>query len=367
MIHSGLNINFKNSDNKLAFNQCCLSSRPLTYVEDPKTIWLSKDLQELRKKNDQNLWDEGCWECERLENANYKSFRQTMTERLGTEKSTKGPSRIDFLFDRSCNLACINCGPRHSTFWQKHLNDNNLTSFKFDNNSTYTQLVDVVNNLDLSNLTTIQFCGGEPMISNSYWKISELIAGKIPNAHEKLDMAINTNATQSLNEKHFRIIEKFRLVKFIISIDGTKDKFEYLRWPANWNKLIDNLKNYKETLPVNVMFMVQEVINPLNLYYFDEVKQWVAQNFSSNRLGDAVDYNFQLSMHGDLNVNFITEKYYQNLNNEIKPVLNADWKENPQQIKRMIEYLNKFDKLRNLSWIKTFPEVAEFYSDYLTK
>jgi organic radical activating enzyme len=367
MIHAGLNINFKNNENKLAFNQCCLSTRSLTYVVDPKKIWLSKELLELRNKNDNNVWDEGCWECERLENGQYKSFRNSMIERLGINKNVSGPSRIDFLFDRSCNLACINCGPNASTFWQKHLSDNKIPSFKYDNTSTYEQLVDVIDNLDLSNLTTIQFCGGEPMISNAYWKIADLILHKIPNAVEKVDMAINTNGTQKLNEKHLRIIEKFRLVKFIISIDGTKDKFEYLRWPAKWNHLLDNLTEYKEKLPVNVMFMIQEVINPLNLYSFDEVKKWAANDFSTNRLGDPIDYNFQLSMNDNLNVNFITEKYYQNLNKEIKPVLDNNWQEIAAHIKRMIEYLDKFDKIRNLSWVKTFPEVAEFYSDYLNK
>jgi sulfatase maturation enzyme AslB (radical SAM superfamily) len=328
---------------------------------------LSEELVELRNKNDSNIWDEGCWECERLENAQYKSFRKSMIERLGTNKNVSGPSRIDFLFDRSCNLACINCGPANSTFWQKHLSDNKIPSIKFDNTSTYNQLVNVLNNLDLSNLTTIQFCGGEPMISNAYWKIAELIADTVPNTIEKVDMAINTNATQVLNEKHFHIIEKFRLVRFVISIDGTKDKFEYLRWPAKWNHLLDNLTEYKEKLPVNVMFMIQEVLNPLNLYYFDEVKKWAINDFNTNRLGDPVDYNFQLSMNDYLNVNFITEKYYQNLDKAIKPVLQNDWKENPTLIKRMIEHLDKFDKIRNLSWVRTFPEVAEFYSDYLTK
>jgi len=103
------------------------------------------------------------------------------------------------------------------------------------------------------------------------------------------------------------------------------------------------------------------------LYYFDEVKKWAINDFNTNRLGDPVDYNFQLSMNDYLNVNFITEKYYQNLDKAIKPVLQNDWKENPTLIKRMIEHLDKFDKIRNLSWVRTFPEVAEFYSDYLTK
>jgi len=57
-------------------------------------------------------------------------------------------------------------------------------------------------------------------------------------------------------------------------------------------------------------------------------------------------------IHAGLNVNFITEKYYQNLNKGIKPVLDNTWQEIAAHIKRMIEYLDKFDKIRNLSWVK---------------
>jgi hypothetical protein len=62
----------------------------------------------------------------------------------------------------------------------------------------------------------------------------------------------------------------------------------------------------------------------------------------------------------------MTEEYKQavqgtNLANFINPM----WEENSNQIKKMIEEINRFDTIRNEDWRKTFPEVAGFYSRYI--
>jgi hypothetical protein len=49
----------------------------------------------------------------------------------------------------------------------------------------------------------------------------------------------------------------------------------------------------------------------------------------------------------------------------LENLLSPDWQENPQKITDMLEEVDRFDKIRNQDWRKTFPEVAEFYSRYL--
>ena len=366
MIHGGLNINIKNASSNLTYNQCCLSTNYLTWSDDSLVKWDNTNLQNIREKNSRNEWDSGCWQCERLEKTGANSFRQSMIEKFGVKEGLSGPQRIDLLFDRNCNLACRTCSPNSSTFWQKHLKENNL---KFGNISDDSQNLETIlrtlKSLDLSNLRTVQFCGGETLLGNSYWKAAEAIAELVPDSKHNIELGFQTNGTQPIHTKHYETIEKFKLVKLLISIDGINDRFEYLRWPANWNQVTDNILHLKETLPSNVMFFIQETTSCLNLFYADEVSTWVKNNFSTNREGDPTEHATQLATHSYLNVGNITQEYVDALaGTNIVNAISSTWKENPVTIKTFLRETQKFDQLRGQDWKKTFPEVAHFYSRY---
>lgn len=367
MIHGGLNINLKAQADTLYYNQCCLSTTQLEVPGDSKLLWNSAPMQEIRKTNNENRWLDGCWQCQHLESAGLKSFRQAMIEGIGTGENLSGPKRIDLLFDRSCNLACRTCGPESSTFWEKHLKDNRLLVREtFNENQNIDTIKNILETLDLSNVEQIQFCGGETLMGNTYWKTAHLLSELIPNAKDKVLLGFQTNGTQPVNEKYYELIEKFKLVKLMISIDGTHNRFNYLRWPADWNQVVDNILNLREKLPGNVMFFVQECTSNLNLFYFNEVGNWFKNNFETNRFGDQVDHTTQLASHPYLNVNTITQEYIDAIKDTaVFKFISPNWEENPAKIKEFIRETEKFDQLRGQNWKKTFPEVTNFYSRYL--
>lgn len=367
MIHGGLNINLKSQNNTLQFNQCCLSTSTLTVPHDIEHLWQHEKLKKIRKINDENSWLKECWECEKVETAGLKSFRQSMIEGLGTEKNLSGPQRIDLLFDRSCNLACRTCGPLSSTYWIKHMKDAGLpVNVEIGSNDNVGRVKKVLTALDLSNLKQVQFCGGETLMGNTYWDTARLIADLIPDAHERILLCFQTNGTQPIEEKNYDLIGKFKLVKFMISVDGIGDRFEYLRWPASWSQVVDNIQNIREKAPTNVMFYIQECTSNLNLYYFNEVGTWIKNNFETNRFGDKNDHSTQLAMHAYLDVNTITQEYFDALQGtEMARFVSTDWRENPFKIRQFVAETEKFDLLRGQDWKKTFPEVAAFYARYL--
>ena len=376
MIHGGLNINLKSDNSELTYNQCCLSTTQLVVPNNGQVNWNDPQLQSLREQNNENAWHSGCWECERLEKVGIKSFRHSMIEKFGVNKNLSGPQRIDLLFDRSCNLACVTCGPASSTFWQKHIKDNHLIIKDVNNvvipgehtNDTdnFQKIQHTLTSLDLSNVGMIQFCGGETLLGNTYWKTAELLAELIPDAKNRLELGFQTNGTQSIDPKYYDLIDKFKLVKLMVSIDGVGDKFEYLRWPASWNQVTDNVLNLRDTLPSNVMFFVQETTSCLNLFYFNEVSIWVKENFNANREGDPTDHSTQLAIHDYLDVNNITQEYVDALQGtDMIHMVSPNWQERPDVIKTFLKETQKFDQLRGQDWKKTFPEVAAFYSRYL--
>lgn len=365
MIHGGLNLYLKEKSGNVHFNQCCLSTKSTVKLD--KNLWDHPVLLELRANNNANKWDRDCWECERLENSGRRSFRQAMTDAFGKVDNLSGPKRIDLLFDRSCNIACVTCGPHSSSTWQKYIRDNHIPiENNFVNTTTINKVYETLDKMDLSNMEMVQYCGGETLLGNTYWKVTEYLANKLPNAKKNLTLAFQTNGTQTIDAKYYDLIEKFHLVKFVISLDCTQERFNYLRWPANWNQVVDNISSLKEKLPVNVMFFVQETTSNLSLYYYNEVKSWMNKNFNANRVTDPIEYSTQLAMHPFLNVNNITNEYYEYMQStDIKGIFVNNWRENKENIRLFLTEMENFDRFRDLNWKKTFPEVANFYSKYL--
>jgi hypothetical protein len=364
IIHGGLNIILNNTSSVALIKSCCL--RHDTYESDPNlNIWNDSRLIKLRDKNNKNEWHSGCWTCQGNEDAGLTSFRTGMLEKFGIRKNLSGPQRLDLTFDISCNLACRTCGPASSTLWQKHLKDNNLPFATTSPISKADEMIAILKTLDLTNLEMIGFYGGETLMGDGYWQVANAIADMVPHAKEKLIISFQTNGTQSIKEKYFNIIEKFHLVKLNISLDGIGERFEYLRWPAKWEQVTDNIVKLRENLPVNVMFLVEETISIFNLYYQNDLDCWIKNNFSVNRLGDKVTHTRHVA-NGIYSLTNLSQQYVDNLiDNPLQNLINPSWKENPQQIKEMIAEIETFDKIRNQDWKKIFPEVASFYSRYL--
>lgn len=365
MIHNGLNINLKENDD-LGHNQCCLSTTPLEFVQQDQVIWNSDQLNDIRDKNNNNQWLPGCWQCQTLEKTGIKSFRLSMIEKFGRHPNLSGPQRIDLLFDRNCNLACRTCGPGSSTLWEKQYKEMKLPVDIVSGHDNTERIKKILQGLDLSNVGMIQFCGGETLLGNKYWEIAKWLADNIPDAKNKIELGFQTNGTQPIHSRWFDVIEKFKLVKLMISIDGVGDRFDYLRWPATWNQTVDNIMNLKQTLPGNVMFFVQECTSCLNLYHYNEVRDWVSNNFSTNREGDPVHHSTQMAIHQFLHPSNITQEYRDALaGTPMSNIVGKNWQEDPEKIKMFIERTQALDQWRSQDWKKTFPEVAEFYRRYL--
>ena len=364
IIHGGLHITFRNDSPLVYSQQCCLRTDE---YDNPigVNIWDDPRLQPLRELNNTNTWHKDCWTCQGNELAGLTSFRTGSLEQFGVSQHLGGPKRLDLMFDISCNLACRSCGPDLSTFWQQHLKENKLSFRSMSPISRADELIAVLKTLDLSNLEMVVFCGGETLMGNAYWKVANAIADMCPQAKDKITVSFQTNGTQSIDKRHFNTIERFRLIKLNISLDGTSDRFEYLRWPANWNRVVDNINDLKATLPVNVMFLIEETISIFNLFYQSELDQWVKNNFSANRLGDVMDHSRHVAL-GIYGLGNLSQKYIDAVRStNLVNLVNPDWEEKPEQISAMIKEIQKFDVIRNQNFTKTFPEVAEFYSNYL--
>ena len=83
---------------------------------------------------------------------------------------------------------------------------------------------------------------------------------------KNIQLILNTNGTV-YSEKIISIFRKFKSVELFLSIDDIEKRFEYQRWPAKWDKIDSNIKNYsvlKENINVEFYPSVS-VLNILNI------------------------------------------------------------------------------------------------------
>ena len=360
MLHGGLYLNIEHAQPWI--EACCL--RPDDYaIEIGRPFWPIQQMSDLRAKNLSGQWDPGCNACKNLEDAGMISMRQGMNRGLGIFGRTEvsGPARIDIMFDISCNLACRTCGAHASTFWQHHLRSVGEWHEPIRVNRSKNQVLQTLATLDLSNLRQVVFCGGETLLGQEYWDVARWIVQNTPNAQRDLTMCFQTNGTQTIASKNFDVIQGCRLVKLQVSIDGTADQFEYLRWPAHWCEVSDNLQDLRTRLPGNVMFLVEQTISIFNVLHLDDVDQWVEKTFNLDNTRDRVDCTRHLAW-GIFNLKNSSTELMQKLHEKSRnDLVDSDWTEDPTAIHAMLTEIKKFDQHRGQSFAQTFPEVFDCF------
>ena len=89
-----------------------------------------------------------------------------------------------------------------------------------------------------------------------------------------------TNATIFPKEKFWERWKKFEKIDLQLSIDGQGKHFNYTRWPAEWDQVLENIKLYrdKEASENNLKLTVGHVISIFTVFYFPEFFKWCLQN-----------------------------------------------------------------------------------------
>jgi sulfatase maturation enzyme AslB (radical SAM superfamily) len=190
---------------------------------------------------------------------------------------------LDINIDYTCNLACVTCGPDLSTTWRNEL--------KIPGRQVRPHLEDFfekhIKKLDLTHLREVRMWGGEPLLTNTHIKILEFIIEQGNAANIKL--MYNTNGTQRITEKTKKLIEQFEFARISFSIDEIGKQFEYLRYPAKWAEVEENLFWWRDNLPHNSMLSFTVTASVLNVLTLNNVYDWWSKNFTKSIYGDDIE------------------------------------------------------------------------------
>jgi len=216
-----------------------------------------------------------CQPCYDIEKHGGKSFRQsknTMLDQMITmdeiEEMTNPDGSLkdfnmrywDIRFSNVCNLSCRMCGPEYSHTWAKEVDKrfNGKHIVKAHESEEWSDMISKYGPLD--ELYDIYFAGGEVMFQKEHWQMLDHL---IDIGKTDVMVMYVTNLTK-LDYDGYKLLDyvpKFRDVTFTVSMDGTGDLLEYIRWGSKWDQIVKNLDT------VNNLPNVHLRVNHVTMWY----------------------------------------------------------------------------------------------------
>jgi organic radical activating enzyme len=259
-------------------------------------IWNSDFMKSTRLDMLNDRIPDSCKKCFVEESAGIVSKRQWETEvweqRIDMESVINSTGEdgslpvnipyFDLRLGNMCQLKCIMCSPHDSSAWIKDwkLQFSKYKTIELSRDQSWDKSYDYTwyqksSFLDTMrsqshNIKELYFAGGEPLIIPEHYKILEFMVET--GSAKNCVLRYNSNGLE-LPEKLFKLWNHFKSVKFNFSIDAVGIKNDYIRYPSNWNSVVENLKILDNTSS-NVTVNIAAAIQLLNVCEIAELAQW---------------------------------------------------------------------------------------------
>lgn len=354
-----------------------------------KEVWNSKFMRDTRSQMVSGTVPESCTKCFSEESKGIKSKRywetEVWNERLDLNKlvstmSDDGsmPMNIpyfDLRLGNLCNLKCVMCSPHDSSAWIKdwklqtpqYKNPMLIQDQGWDRTMDYTwyqkgSFIDSMKE-QAEHIKELYFAGGEPLLIPEHYNILKFMveAGHAKNCI----LRYNSNGTV-VNDELLELWSHFKLVKFNFSVDAFGSKNEYIRYPTDWNAIVQNLHILDNT-PNNIVVNVACAVQLLNVKYLDELVDWkMSQNFkkvNTKEYGAGLIGLHLVYLPSYLNIKVLPNKekleVTERIYNIIKKYSSVDFDNDPYGKQRwlgLIDYMNSED------WSHKLPATIEYLS-----
>ena len=297
----------------------------------------------------------------------------------GTIKSK--PVALDVRFGSLCNAKCIMCNVAHSSMWEedtiKLYGPNGLKLFKqelvdqgastrwWETDRWWEQFEKIA-----PNLKSLYPVGGEPLIVPEHDTMLEKL---VEWGYAKdIELEYDTNLTV-INPKLINLWKQFKNIVLRVSIDETEDRYHLVRFPSNWNRLIDNINRLKAE-GINITGFTSSVglatiYSPFRLHPFSE--QYNINYFQRFLYSPSV---MNITILPSSAKEEIIKTYEKNLDRTgptgstiINHLKNNFDTHKPDDIKKFVQYMDKLDSIRNTNWQQTLPDIFDLLSRHCPK
>lgn len=251
--------------------------------------WFNNDdMVALRQKLLDGQWDPICNMCRVREEHGQASTRQIfnktmadLEERTGKDlKETTAVATdlskiflLDITVGNKCNSACLMCNESASSLWAKE--QEAIRGIKMHwiapNWFSEQRVPELIDNLP--NLSTIQFVGGEPTISDAHIALLKRLVSR--GRASEISLGYVTNLT-GISDELLELWSHFGNKHITISVDGVGPINDYIRYPFSWKKVESQIAALKNIADSNGGYHIglSHTVISLNLLTIDSLLAW---------------------------------------------------------------------------------------------
>jgi hypothetical protein len=328
----------------------------------------SESLSNIKQQFLNDQWPAGCERCRIEEDNGIESKRILDYTRWKEHYARVDLNNNKFLtasiaFGNTCNLTCITCGPESSSRWQREYQivyGINRLPFHFYKNEFVRDFIN-----HTPGIIHLDIPGGEPFLSG-VTEQKQLLAHYIQTGQAK-DISIHytTNVTMYPDPEWWELWQHFNEIDMQLSIDGVGQRYEYIRYPANWDTVLENINQYLEQqgLLGNFRLSVSHTVSAYNIYYLDEFVLWCyTVGLPRPWMGRVHNPAFMRpSVWSTPARDVIINKLFSSNDPDVKQwaelIRNTDDSDLFDEFK---EKMQKHDEYRALNFADTFPELATY-------
>ena len=370
------------TENDGTFTTCChgkpaidlKTGLPMTReTHSIQDVFDSKWFQNIRHNLSAGIEDSNCEYCWHLEEQGVESFRQTTNQLFKYEERGDTEPRLELLdlsLGNQCNLKCRTCIPEDSSLWVKEHYDCDYTGA--DTYQEFQKKIIFLESEDsnfikgikqsLSNVKLIKFFGGEPFLMKRTWDVIQ--EAVTINRAQFIELYFNTNGT-IWNTTNTHLFDHFEKVNIALSIDGIGNRFEYMRHPAKWSEVLNNIKTmteWRNVQPESRQLFLTHTVSAFNIWYVPEVVEFARQHNLELYINPC------LLQDDTFNIQRIPQEVKQLANSHIMSAMDYTEQE-LREIRKLVDYTSEGsdwkewleevklrDTYRNESFQQTFTE-----------
>ena len=333
-------------------------------------VWNSNNIKQLREELLSGNKPTACSACWQEETLGKESKRIRENKRWGTDP-TPNLKFVDLKLGNTCNLKCRICSPGSSSNWIKEHKDiygSDIVSdiaLKFgqdrktimqwpQHNPEFWDDLDKI----LPDVEMFEIYGGEPFLIERHY---DVLRKSIDLGYSKNQrIHYNTNGTIYPEDAVNNIWPQFKEVDIMLSIDGVGDQFEYQRYPAKWDSVLENIHKFKEHFDGRIEICLS--VSSHNVFYLPEYLLF----FSELDIPVWLNIVYHPDVYSICNLAHNTKKEidaklskYLHLNRDLSTVINYLWTSSKDMQGKFINKVKLHDNYRSQNFFETFPEYGE--------
>ena len=190
-----------------------------------------------------------CNRCWKNEEINASSIRNTFNNYFSERRDQIDAGNTEVVLERlevdlgtKCNLSCRMCHPGSSSLMQEELLRNPTRQWIKPINQpkdwfASSTILDYIAKHG-HNLKIVYMIGGEPLIIDAHMVLLQHLIDLGFSKNIKLSYSTNL---MNVGVKFYEIWKNFKEIDLGVSVDSSEKQYEYIRYPATWEKLTRNL------------------------------------------------------------------------------------------------------------------------------